>query len=684
MNFFDLVQKPLNNLNVRIDNLSGLITGISPNLVNISDASGYLKESGVSGQITLDWFAQSLNASGSPVLNWGLQIMYGYEDGENSIDWSNRLLGDTNGNTAIDWSNRQLTDSSNNKALTWDNGGLWSPDGDTSIDWHNRIGYDDNGGLTSFNWNNRYLYAVNGSTIVLNWGLTTLSGSWKVGNLTGGYYDIVNYNNLTGTSGFLQAEINIVSGIAVTAAGGGISSGMFTGLSGLLQGEINTVSAAEAIDAANITTLQGQTGTWATQAYVTGASGALQTEITTVSGLLPANIDGTNGYLLDFFHSEIVSIDWFNRFAYDSSSVQSILWQARFLMDSAGNHSVGWDSHKLFDSNGNTRVNWQSGLIWDNSGVRSLDSQGRNLDSGWLTTEPIVLSGISTLRTVSGASGALQAQITSQAANLTNLNALSGTWATIVYVTGISGVLQTQITTISNAEATDAANITALQGQTGNWATHAYVTGISGVLQTEITTISNAEATDAANIATLQGQTGTWATQAYVTGASGVLQAEINIVSGLAVGGGVTLAQLTGASGVLQTEITLTNTNLNTVSGKLGHTVGFTLDGGGSALTGTFIGYFFAPFAGTINNWYMVADASGTCAVDVWKSNGTFAPTVANTIVGSQIPALTGQQFVKGASITGWSTAVSAGDLFGFNLNSSATIQKLTFTISYI
>ena len=106
-------------------------------------------------------------------------------------------------------------------------------------------------------------------------------------------------------------------------------------------------------------------------------------------------------------------------------------------------------------------------------------------------------------------------------------------------------------------------------------------------------------------------------------------------------------------------------------SNSLIRSIGAGFDGGGSALTSgsTATTYFFVPFACTLTAWNITVD-TGTITFDVWKiANGTAIPTVANTITASALPALASGTALHSNTLTGWTTAVSANDIFGININ---------------
>lgn len=112
--------------------------------------------------------------------------------------------------------------------------------------------------------------------------------------------------------------------------------------------------------------------------------------------------------------------------------------------------------------------------------------------------------------------------------------------------------------------------------------------------------------------------------------------------------------------------------------------VSFALDGQGSAIaaiSGSNTWYLAqVPYGGTITGWSLVADKSGSIDIDVWKANAA-VPTISNTITASAQCSLATAQSIFNGPITGWTSAVSPGDCFGFNLISAATLTKANLTL---
>jgi hypothetical protein len=110
--------------------------------------------------------------------------------------------------------------------------------------------------------------------------------------------------------------------------------------------------------------------------------------------------------------------------------------------------------------------------------------------------------------------------------------------------------------------------------------------------------------------------------------------------------------------------------------------IGFTIDGGGSAITTGLKGWVPVPENATITAARIVADQAGDCVVDIWKDTyANFPPTVADTITASARPTLSSAQKAEDATLTGWTTSLSAGDWLAFNVDSAATVTRVVVAL---
>ena len=111
-------------------------------------------------------------------------------------------------------------------------------------------------------------------------------------------------------------------------------------------------------------------------------------------------------------------------------------------------------------------------------------------------------------------------------------------------------------------------------------------------------------------------------------------------------------------------------------------TFGITIDGGGSAILSGVKGYIAVPFDGTITGWTLTADQTGSIVIDVWKDTyANYPPDVSDTIAGSEKPTISSDVKGQDLDLTTWTTAVAAGDVIGFNVDSCTDIQLATLVI---
>jgi hypothetical protein len=115
--------------------------------------------------------------------------------------------------------------------------------------------------------------------------------------------------------------------------------------------------------------------------------------------------------------------------------------------------------------------------------------------------------------------------------------------------------------------------------------------------------------------------------------------------------------------------------------------VGVVIDGGGSVITTGVKGFVEVPFAGTITGVTLLstdaAVTSGSIVVDIWKDTyANYAPTVADTITASAKPTLASAIKAKDTTLTGWTTALAAGDVLGFKVDSVAALTRVALSLT--
>lgn len=112
--------------------------------------------------------------------------------------------------------------------------------------------------------------------------------------------------------------------------------------------------------------------------------------------------------------------------------------------------------------------------------------------------------------------------------------------------------------------------------------------------------------------------------------------------------------------------------------------VNIVCDGAGSVISTGVKAYFQMPASGHWRAAKIIAkDASSSAVFDVWVRSGN-VPTVTQTITASAKPTLTSAQLADPAStLSGWTTAFSANDWVGINLDSVTTATLLVLTLYF-
>ena len=108
----------------------------------------------------------------------------------------------------------------------------------------------------------------------------------------------------------------------------------------------------------------------------------------------------------------------------------------------------------------------------------------------------------------------------------------------------------------------------------------------------------------------------------------------------------------------------------------------FIIDGGGATITTGIKGDIRIPVASTITGYTLLADQSGSIQIDIWKDTYTnYPPTDADSITASAPLGITLATKNDNTTLTGWTTAVAAGHILRFNVDSATTIQRVTVVL---
>ena len=111
----------------------------------------------------------------------------------------------------------------------------------------------------------------------------------------------------------------------------------------------------------------------------------------------------------------------------------------------------------------------------------------------------------------------------------------------------------------------------------------------------------------------------------------------------------------------------------------------FVIDGGGSAITTGQKGYVEMPFDGQIVRSLLLADQTGSVTVDYWLDTwDNFPPDNADSITGGNEPAIASGTKDRDSTLTSWTVNFNRGDILGINVDSAATIERLTAQLDVI
>jgi hypothetical protein len=130
----------------------------------------------------------------------------------------------------------------------------------------------------------------------------------------------------------------------------------------------------------------------------------------------------------------------------------------------------------------------------------------------------------------------------------------------------------------------------------------------------------------------------------------------------------------------LPTEVTgiIPSANLPPRTGS----ISLIIDGGSAVITTGLKGYLEIPFACTIQAVTLLADQTGSIVIDIWKDTYVnYPPVVGDTITAAAKPTITTAIKSQDTTLTGWTTAITAGDILAFNVNSAAVVTKVTLSL---
>lgn len=109
----------------------------------------------------------------------------------------------------------------------------------------------------------------------------------------------------------------------------------------------------------------------------------------------------------------------------------------------------------------------------------------------------------------------------------------------------------------------------------------------------------------------------------------------------------------------------------------------YVIDGGANAITTGVKGDLSIPFGCQIQNVVAMADASGNIVVDIWKDTyANYPPVDADSITASAPVTLSSAAKASDSTLSGWTKTINESDILRFNVDSAATIKRLTITLN--
>ena len=108
----------------------------------------------------------------------------------------------------------------------------------------------------------------------------------------------------------------------------------------------------------------------------------------------------------------------------------------------------------------------------------------------------------------------------------------------------------------------------------------------------------------------------------------------------------------------------------------------FAIDGGGSVLTTGVKAEQTIPYGCTITANTVLADQSGSVALDIKKTTFAGFPGSLASIVASAAPTLSSAQKSTDSTLTGWTTTITAGDVLQWTVSSVTTVTRVNCTLT--
>lgn len=116
--------------------------------------------------------------------------------------------------------------------------------------------------------------------------------------------------------------------------------------------------------------------------------------------------------------------------------------------------------------------------------------------------------------------------------------------------------------------------------------------------------------------------------------------------------------------------------------GNVTENIEIIIDGGGSVIEAGEKGHIKVDWASTIQGVTTMADTAGDISIDIWKTSVASHPAAdGDSITASAPPTITNSTIAEDTDLSGWATALSAGDILAFNVDSCNSITRATVAL---
>jgi len=111
------------------------------------------------------------------------------------------------------------------------------------------------------------------------------------------------------------------------------------------------------------------------------------------------------------------------------------------------------------------------------------------------------------------------------------------------------------------------------------------------------------------------------------------------------------------------------------------------IQNGGTPIATGYAGHLQVPAKCDLSKVELLAYPSGSIQIDIWKCSysdwdgGSTHPVNGDSICASAEPAITSSTKSTDSSLSGWTTAITAGDILWFNVDSAATVEYCLLSI---